>query len=113
VFEAEITHIIQHPVFLAWLEDKESPKNFRDAGHFWGVAPGTPPRVVRQRIQAVEDTLEAARDVLDRKDVGKVGDRHGRPLYDKTDVERGLELHRTLKRRFEDELLILTGGHPI
>jgi hypothetical protein len=74
------------------LEDQQGPKSFRDAGHFWGVAPGTPPRVIRQRVRGVEDTLRAALDLLDRRDLIEVGDVHGRLLFDRADVQRALEV---------------------
>jgi hypothetical protein len=113
VIEAEIARVIEHPVFIGWLKDSSTPKNFRDAGHFWGVAPGTPPRVVRQRVQAVEDTLDAALAVLQDKDVGEVGDNRGRRLYDETDIRRGLEFHRAMKDRFSSELAVLAGPEPL
>jgi len=110
VLEAEITRIIEHPAFVGWLTDKSTPRSFRDAGHFWGVAPGTPQRVVRQRVQAVEDTLAAALELLNRREIEEVGDRQGRLLFDRSDVERGLDFHREMKNRFEKELVLLAGG---
>ncbi len=112
VVEAEVTRIIEHPTFIGWLDDMSTPRSFRDAGHFWNVAPGTPPRVVRQRVQAVEDTLVAARQLLESRDLDEVGDRQGRLLFDRTDIERGLEFHREMQNRFQKELLVLTGQAP-
>jgi hypothetical protein len=100
-------------VFVGWLKDSSTPKDFRDAGHFWGVAPGTPSRVVRQRAQAVEDTLDAALAVLQDKDIGEVGDNSGRRLYDETDIRRGLEFHRVMKDRFRSELAVLAGPESL
>lgn len=113
VLESEISRIIEHPVFVAWLKDPANPKRFRDAGHFWGIAPGTPPRVVRQRVQAVEDHLQAASTVLAQKDVYEVADRRGRRLYEAADVERGLAFHRALKERFRKDLVVLAGPEPL
>jgi hypothetical protein len=42
------------------LTDSQAPKSFRDAGHFWGIAPGTPTRVIRERIEAVDNVITAA-----------------------------------------------------
>jgi hypothetical protein len=109
VLESEINRIISHPAFTAWLKDPAAPRQFRDAGHFWGIAPGTPPRVVRQRVQGVEDTLRAAGSVLAEKGVSEIADRHGRQLYDQTDVARGLEFHEALKERFRRDLAVLAG----
>src|SRR5260370_11588576 len=33
--------VLSHPVFREWLNDPAMPRHFRDAGHFWGIAPGT------------------------------------------------------------------------
>jgi hypothetical protein len=109
VLEAEVTRIIEHPAFRAWLSDKTKPRSFRDVGHFWGIAPGTPARVARQRVNAVEETLTAAGQLLDHRDLDEVGDRQGRLLFERADVVRGLEFHREMKNRFESELRLLTG----
>lgn len=95
------------------MTEPATPKSFRDAGHFWGVAPGTPARVVRQRVRAVEDTLNAALELLSRRHLSEVGDGHGRLLFDRSDVERGLDFHREMTHRFEKELLVLTEGQGV
>jgi hypothetical protein len=110
VMEGEVNRILGHPAFVAWLRDPSMPKAFREAGHFWSVAPGTPPRVVRQRVQAVEDTLIAARDMLDHRELDEVGDRAGRLLFDRTDIERGLEFQAAMTERFSKELQVLSEG---
>jgi hypothetical protein len=110
VLEAEVTRIIEHPAFVAWLTDRSKPRSFRDVGHFWGVAPGTPARVVRQRVQSVQDTLTAALELLERRELDQVGDRQGRLLFERADVERSLEFHAEMKVRFGKELALLTGG---
>jgi hypothetical protein len=49
--EASIKTVLEHPTFKVWLNDPAKPKYFREAGHFWGIAPGTPARTVRERIR--------------------------------------------------------------
>jgi hypothetical protein len=109
VLESEVTRIIEHPAFVGWLTNPNTPSRFRDIGHFWGVAPGTPPRVVRQRVRGVEETLTAALDLLDERALAEVGDIRGNLLFDRTDVERGLEFHRAMTQRFAKELVVLGG----
>jgi hypothetical protein len=110
VFEMEIKRIVGHPAFAGWLQAPDTPKSFRDAGHFWGVAPGTPPRVVRQRVTGIDETLEAARRLLASRGVEQLGDQHGRVLVDLRDIERAQEFQQMLKDRFSDDLRILTQG---
>src|SRR5205823_1203278 len=52
--ESAVKQIIEHPVFNKWLKDPGRPKYFREAGHFWGIAPGTPPKTVRERVNSVD-----------------------------------------------------------
>jgi hypothetical protein len=113
VLEAEVTRIIEHPAFIAWLTDRSKPRSFRDVGHFWGVAPGTPPRVARRRVEAVQETLTAALQLLERRELDQVGDRQGRLLFELADVERGLEFHQEMKQRFGKELLLLAGADAV
>jgi hypothetical protein len=105
--EAEIRRILEHPAFRDWLKDSNRPKHFREAGHFWGIAPGTPPRLIRQRVKRVEQTLRAALDVLERKGVEEIGERRGSVLYDRTDIERCRQFQEALKQRFAGDLRIL------
>jgi hypothetical protein len=65
---------------------------------------------VRQRVQGVEDTLMAARDMLDQRELDEVGDRAGRLLFDRTDIERGLEFQAAMTERFSKELQVLSEG---
>jgi hypothetical protein len=102
-----VTAILSHPVFREWMKDPAMPKYFRDAGHFWGIAPGTPPRAIRARIGEVDNSLERARALLDKKGVDEIGARHGRPLFDRNDIERAAEFQNTLKQRFARELSTL------
>ena len=110
VFESEIKRIVEHPAFVAWLKDHDAPKHFRDVGHFWQVAPGTPSQVVRQRLSNVDDTLEAAQALLNERGVSELGDQSGRQLFDAEDVKRALEFQRTMKDRFQGDLRVLAKG---
>lgn len=47
------------------------------------------------------------------RDISEVGDGHGRLLFDRSDVERGIDFHREMMRRFEKELLVLTKGEGV
>jgi hypothetical protein len=107
ILETKIRSILEHPSFIAWLKDPTSPKYFRDAGHFWGVAPGTPPRVISGRIQEIDDTLHDALELLDRRGVEEVSQGKGRLLYDRTDLRRCVEFSQTLKERFVKDLRLL------
>lgn len=99
--------ILSHPVFQGWLKDPSSPKHFRDAGHFWGVAPGTPARVIQTRILDVDRTLEKALSLLDADGADEVTARHGKALYDRSDIERAISFQATLKERFDKDLATL------
>jgi hypothetical protein len=107
VLEDEVTRIIEHPAFIGWLKDSSTPRSFRDVGHFWGVAPGTPARVVRQRLQSVEETLTAALELLEERELDEVGGARGQLLFDRADAMRGLEFHRAMLARFDKELRVL------
>lgn len=99
--------IVSHSVFRAWIKDPVFPKHFRDAGHFWGVAPGTPPKVIRARILDVERTLEKALGMLGSSSVDEVASRHGKGLFDRADIERAMNFQSTLKKRFAKDLATL------
>jgi hypothetical protein len=105
--EDDIRRILEHGCFRQWLADPRKPDRFREAGSFWGVAPGTPSKVIRQRIQKIEDTLMEALRLLDRKDVDRVAAGRGGRLFDRTDIERCLEFDRTLRLRFANDLRTL------
>ena len=105
--EEEIRRILEHPTFRSWLVDANQPKRFRDAGHFWGIAPGTPPHVIDERIQRVEKTLQAALEVLERKGVEQIGDQRRGLLYEREDIERCLQFQAMLKQRFATDLRML------
>ena len=102
-----ISAILSHPVFQSWIKDSAFPKHFRDAGHFWGVAPGTPPAVIRERIAKVDQTLTTAFTLLTQQNVDEIGSRHGKALFGRSDVERAASFQRTLKERFERDLQTL------
>lgn len=102
--QEQIKTILGHAVFRAWLEDPSTPKSFHKAGAFWGIAPGTPPRVARERVAFVEMTLRAAEALLVARDIETVSDEHRRALFDRHDIQRCLEFQRTMKERFAKEL---------
>lgn len=102
-----VTAILSHSVFRVWLRDASSPKHFRDAGHFWGVAPGTPARVIQTRIQDVDRTLQKALSLLDAGGADEVIARHGKALYDRNDIVRAISFQATLKERFAKDLATL------
>jgi hypothetical protein len=102
--QEQIKVILSQSVFRNWLKDPSTPKSFHKAGSFWGIAPGTPPRVVRERVASVEVTLEAAERLLNERGVEVVADERGQPLFDRLDVQRCLQFQFTLKQRFAREL---------
>jgi hypothetical protein len=99
--------ILSHSVFRAWLKDTNSPKHFRDAGHFWGIAPGTPPTAIQVRILDIDRNLERALSLLDVSGVNEVSARHGKVLFDRTDIERAMNFQVALKERFARDLATL------
>jgi hypothetical protein len=99
--------ILSHSVLRSWLKDPSSPKYFRDAGHFWGVAPGTPPKVIQSRILDIDRTLEKALSLLHAHRVDEVAVRHGKALFDRTDIERAMNFQAALKERFAKDLATL------
>jgi hypothetical protein len=99
--------ILSHSVFRGWLKESNSPKHFREAGHFWSVAPGTPARVIQTRILDVDRTLERALSLLDTGGVNEVEARHGKALFDRSDIERAMNFQMTLKERFAKDLATL------
>lgn len=102
-----VARIVSHPEFQAWLKDSGKPSRFRGAGHFWGIAPGTPPATVRARVGRVEQTLQAALRALDNRGVTDVIKHRGRVLFERRDLERAIEFHQTLKERFLSDLKVL------
>jgi hypothetical protein len=102
-----VDSILSHSVFRAWLKDPSSPKHFRDAGHFWGVAPGTPAKVIQARILDVDRNLETALGILDTEGINEVTARHGKALFDRTDIERAKKFQAMLKERFAKDLATL------
>jgi hypothetical protein len=96
--------ILSHPVFGEWQRDPATPRHFRDAGHFWGIALGTPPSVIRARVREVDDTLAAAIALLESEGTDEIAARHGKALFDRNDIERAAEFQATLKQRFARDL---------
>ncbi len=102
-----IKQILEHPIFRKWIQDHTQPKHFRDAGHFWGIAPGMPSKTVRDRLGFVEGTLIAARDFLDTSGVDEVTEQRGKILFQREDIDRALEFQVALKQRFARDLRLL------
>jgi hypothetical protein len=102
-----VNQLISHPVFKDWLADPAKPSKFGGAGHFWGVAPGTPPRVVRDRIAKIDATLKEALDYMSARNVNCLFKEKDRVLCERHDIERCLEFHKLLKQRFAKELSAL------
>jgi hypothetical protein len=102
-----VSAIISHPVFQEWIRDPNAPKHFRDAGQFWGIAPGTPPSVIRSRILRVDTTLREAKEILDSKGVDEISGKGGKVLFERRSIERLAEFNSTLKNRFRKELIVL------
>ncbi len=105
-----VSTVLSHPVFREWVKDPALPKHFRDAGHFWGIAPGTPPSVIRARIREVDNTLATVLSLLDSQGADEILARHGRVLFDRKDIERVMEFQATLKQRFSRDLETLQGN---
>jgi hypothetical protein len=102
-----IKAILESPIFANWIKNPDQPKHFRDAGYFWGIAPGSPARAVRARIGAIDDVLDAARQFIEDRRVNEIADARGRILFDRTDLQRCTEFQQTLKKRFARELSLL------
>jgi hypothetical protein len=99
-----VRQVLSHPEFNAWLKDPSSPTRFRGAGHFWGIAPGTPPDAVRSRVLGIERTLQAALASIDRRGITEVVEQRGRVLFDRHDLERALAFQAALRVRFNRDL---------
>lgn len=108
--ESRVRAILEHQVFRLWLRDHSKPTNFRDAGHFWDVAPGTPPDVISKRINDVDDLLSSAVATLSERGVEEMIDGRGRVLFDRRDLERLREFQATLKDRFAADIEVLGGS---
>jgi hypothetical protein len=105
--EQAVKQIIEHAVFKDWLNDHARPKYFREAGHFWGVAPGTPPKTVLERVSAVERTLTAALKALNSRGTNEFTAQRGKVLFERKDIERCLEFQEVLLDRFARDLKLL------
>ncbi len=105
--EMAVRRIIEHPVFKDWLGDPQRPKYFREGGYFWGIAPGTPPRTIRERVGSVDRTLKAAMALLDARGASEIVAQRGRVLFDRDDIKRCQEFQATLKQRFAKDLKVL------
>jgi len=104
-----VLKILENPIFKQWLEDPTTPKDFRGAGYFWGISPGTPPKTVRERVLRIERTLKEILNFLEKTNLDCVKEDRvkGKILFERIDVERCQEFHKELKSRFKKELKIL------
>jgi hypothetical protein len=102
-----VNKLVSHPSFVEWMKDSSKPTKFSGAGHFWGVAPGTPPRVVRDRIARIETTLKEALSYMNRRGVTSLFKEKDRVLCERQDIERCLAFHEAVKQRFAKELRML------
>ena len=94
-----VIKIINHQIFREWLVDKNKPNKFRDAMWFWGIAPGTPPKVVKERISVIEQNLQES-----KKKAINSGSKISLELRE---IERCIEFHNSLKEKFKKELNIM------
>ena len=130
LYEA-IKKVLNHKVFGEWLRDSKKPDKFRDAGWFWGIAPGNPPTVVEERLANIDQSLQEAKKranesggkiVIDIKDMdksvkeaiisggnSKLDEHKSKIFLDIKDISKCIEFHETLKKRFEKELNIMLG----
>lgn len=104
---AAVNRLVSHPAFLEWLKDRTKPTRFGVAGQFWGIAPGTPARVVRDRMANVESTLREAAQYMLSRGVNTLYKEKNRVLCELKDVERCLEFNEAIKQRFSKEIEIL------
>lgn len=105
--EMAVQRILDHPVFKDWLVDPSRPKYFREAGHFWGIAPGTPAKTIRERVGSVDRTLAAAKALLASRGVDEIVVQRGRVLFDRKDIDRCEYFQTALKQRFAKDLKVL------
>ncbi|MBN2331385.1 MAG: hypothetical protein JXC85_06225 [Candidatus Aenigmarchaeota archaeon] len=125
----EIKKIINHPIFSEWLKDSNKPEKFRDAGWFWGIAPGNPPSIVAERLANIEQNLIEAKKktaecggklVLDTRGMDQnvklalttkgnanIDSDKSKIYLDSKDINKCIEFHELLKKRFEKELSIM------
>jgi hypothetical protein len=104
---SKIKTTLDSPIFRSWIKNPDQPRLFRDAGYFWGIGPGSPAGTVRKRVSEVDDVLQAAYQFLNDRGVSEIADARGKVLFDRNDLDRCIQFHRTLKERFAKELAIL------
>lgn len=110
--QEKIAKIVSHPVFRDWQGDHSRPTRFREAGHFWGIAPGTPAGTVRDRVLAIDRVLADALQEMDALRTDVIVEQKGKPLFDRTEIERCIEFQSTLKTRFRKDLVLLDPTGP-
>ena len=107
LLQERLTDLLEHAAFLDWIKVPEKPLKFRNAGHLWGIAPGTPSEVVRERVGGVDHLLEVVQKALEESGGERLVRRHGRALFDATRLVRIRTFQQTLKQQFRRELLSL------
>lgn len=107
--EAAMREILGHQTFMGWLKDPQHPKRFRDACHFWNIAPGTPADVVVTRVRRAEQTLEGALQLLERTGTAGIAAGSGTGQYEREDIERCVAFQAELRVRFNKELVAMGG----
>jgi len=85
---------------------------FREAGHFWGIAPGTPASAVRERVTSIDSALREALAQMDSLKTDIIFEQKGRPMFERKQVQRCLEFQEFLKTRFRKDLLLLDPDGP-
>lgn len=125
-----VTKIINHQVFSDWLKNKDNPRKFRDAMWFWGIAPGIPPNVVKERLVVIDKNLQEAKKraeecggklILDSNNLSrdvKSNLSKYNPDEDKNrftlsliDIERCMEFNESLKIKFKKDLKEMLNEH--
>ncbi len=107
----DVAALINHSEFQDWLRNNTNPSRFRGAGHFWGIAPGTPAETVYRRVNEVDRVLDEAERMLDATGENAIASQRGKQLFDRTDIARCREFQRVLKSRFARELHTLDPKH--
>jgi hypothetical protein len=110
--ELSIKDLLEHPAFKSWLSDETKPCYFKDAGHFWGISPGTPPKTVRERVFSVYRILNTAKEILDMKQIDSMNSSRSSLLFDRDDINRCLEFQEMLINRFKKDLVLLDPQFP-
>lgn len=119
-----VIKIINHNTYNDWR--KGHPINFKDAMWFWRIAPGNPPKIIKERISVIENTLveaikkveelggkfsvelrelnESTKDNLIDNNKLIIDKKRGYILIDVSELNNCLKFHNYLLKKFKDEL---------